>query len=263
MTAVSTSARATGNGGTDQGQAETADVGDAGSLLDLGPRLGVDAGADDRIVRVGRVHDHVGALRAERAGGTEIQAVEQAAEEQQEHDEQRQDDRRRHEPTRVPSQLAQRDDHAIPPGVSARAGSMRSTRRTAPREATQASTSTSSPVRTTPPAASPAPRLLLLADERGDREHRADDHTADHDDDHLNEQRPGERAATDADRAQQRERRRLLHGQDEEEQPRDDHDDEEAEHDDHAERLADARDAGRFAHRLGARQRLDARNTRG
>ncbi len=120
----------------------------------------------------------------------------------------------------------------MPPGMVARIGSMRSTRRIAPKDATIASTNTIAPVCASCCDVRVAPRLALLAAERARRQESADDDAARDNDHDLDDERTGEHAGTDPDRTQQGQRARLLDGEDQEEEPGDDRHDEEAqEHD--------------------------------
>ena len=194
--------------------------------------VGIDPRPDDRVVGVGGIDDDVRALGPQRTGRSEIQAVEEAAEEQQQHDEQRQHDRRGDEAAGSATQLAQRQDHPTPPGIVARIGSMRSTRRIAPKDATIASTNTIAPVSASCCDVRVAPRLALLAASAPVVKSPPTAMPPAHNDHDLDDERTGERAGTDPDRPQQGQRARLLDGENQKEEPGDDRYDEEAqEHD--------------------------------
>ncbi len=114
--------------------------------------IGSDAAAQERIAGAAGEDDDIALLRADRAGGAEIQPIEQAAEEQQQRGKERQHDGGHDEPARPAAQLAQwqhgQAHSAIPAPVVADNGSRRRTRRTATNDVSSASARTTTEVMT-------------------------------------------------------------------------------------------------------------------
>ena len=129
----------------DEGDPDATGGGDAGDGLDLRPHVGVDAGAQQRVLGVGGVDDELARLGAEQAGGADEEPVEQAAEEQQQHRQQHQRRAGDGEPQRLAAQLDETELHARPPAFwrfITSAGSMRPTRRSVNSEPTSDSSTT-------------------------------------------------------------------------------------------------------------------------
>ena len=133
----------------DEGHTEATRGGDALDGVDPGPYLGVDAGADERVLGVGGEDDQLALLGSQQPGGSDVQAVEQTAEEQQQHRQQHQRRPGDGEPQGLAPELGQAQPHASPPAFCrfiTSAGSMRPTRISVNSDPTSESSTTATAV---------------------------------------------------------------------------------------------------------------------
>ncbi|MCE7882968.1 MAG: hypothetical protein DYH08_03755, partial [Actinobacteria bacterium ATB1] len=151
-----------GHGRPEEGHTQPSGPRHAVDRLDRRAQLGIDAGAQEALTSIGRVHDHVALLGPKRTGRAQEEAVEQPTEQEEEHDEEGERCHRGPEPTRSTLELSDGQPHRSAPDVAvASTGCSRRTRRIAPTEANPArpTTMTATPAtdRGSTEASRPAP----------------------------------------------------------------------------------------------------------